>query len=57
MQLLAGKKVYVYTVDYEKKISLTLSLDKNLDNLGSSKKHLEVFKRAISRMFEMTESA
>ena len=42
---------------YEKKISLTLSLDKNLDNLGSSKKHLEVFKRAISRMFEMTESA
>ena len=42
---------------YEKKISLTLSLDKNLDKLGSSKKHLEVFKRTVSRMFEMTKSA
>ncbi len=42
---------------YEKKISLTLSMDENLDNLGSSKKHLEVFKRTVSRMFEMTKSA
>ncbi len=41
---------------YEKKISLTLSLEENLDNLGSSKKHLEVFKRTVSRMFEMTNS-
>ena len=41
---------------YEKKIRLTLSLEENLDNLSSSKKHSEVFKRTISRMFEMTKS-
>ena len=36
---------------YEKKIRLTLSLEENLDNLGSSNKHFEIFKRTISRMF------
>ena len=41
---------------YEKKIKLTLSLEENLDNLGSSKKHLTSFKRTLSRMFEMTKS-
>jgi cell division protein ZapE len=41
---------------YEKKIRLTLSIEENLNNLSSSKKHFEVFKRTISRMFEMTKS-
>ena len=40
---------------YEKKISLTLSLANNLNSLGSSKKHLEIFKRTQSRLFEMTK--
>ncbi len=41
---------------YEKKIRLTLSIEENLENLGSSNKHSEIFKRTISRMFEMTKS-
>jgi len=41
---------------YEKKIKLTLSLEASLDNLGSSKKHSAIFKRTLSRMFEMTKS-
>ena len=41
---------------YEKKIKLTLSLDESLDNLGSSGKHSDVFKRTLSRIFEMTHS-
>jgi cell division protein ZapE len=41
---------------YEKKIKLTLSLEASLDNLGSSKKHSVIFKRTLSRMFEMTKS-
>ena len=41
---------------YEKKIRLILSIEENLDNLSSSNKHSEVFKRTISRMFEMTKS-
>jgi cell division protein ZapE len=41
---------------YEKKIRLSLSLKVNLDNLGSSKKHSEVFKRTISRLFEMSRN-
>ena len=41
---------------YEKKIRLTLSIEENLNNLSSSKKHSDVFKRTISRMFEMTKS-
>ena len=40
---------------YEKDIILTISLAKELSNLGSSPKHLEVFKRTISRLFEMTK--
>ena len=42
---------------YEKKIRLTLSIEENLNNLSSSNKHSSVFKRTISRMFEMTKSA
>ena len=40
---------------YEKKINLTLSLANDLKLLGSSKKNSEVFKRTISRLFEMTK--
>mgnify|MGYP006136480365 FL=1 len=40
---------------YEKKIILTLSLVNQINNLGSSTKHLEVFKRTTSRLFEMTK--
>ena len=39
---------------YEKKIKLTLTLEENLKNLSTSIKHAEVFKRTISRLFEMT---
>jgi predicted ATPase len=39
---------------YEKKIHLILSLEQDLKNLSSSIKHLEVFKRTASRLFEMT---
>jgi cell division protein ZapE len=41
---------------YEKKIRLTLSIEENLNNLSSSNKHSKIFKRTISRMFEMTKS-
>ncbi len=41
---------------YEKKIRLTLSIEENLNNLSSSNKHSEVFRRTISRMYEMTKS-
>ena len=40
---------------YEKKITLSLSLEKNLINLGSSKKHLQTFKRTTSRLIELTK--
>ena len=40
---------------YEKKIILTLSLSNNLNCLGSSKKHANIFKRTLSRLFEMTK--
>ena len=40
---------------YEKKIFLTLSLTNNLNSLGSSKIHSEIFKRTVSRLFEMTK--
>ena len=41
---------------YEKKIRLTLSLEENFENLSSSNKHSEIFKRTVSRLFEMTKS-
>ena len=41
---------------YEKKISLTLSLNYALDKLGTSKKHSKIFKRTLSRLYEMTLS-
>ena len=40
---------------YEKEISLTLSLPVELIKLSSSKKHLAIFKRTLSRLFEMTK--
>ena len=40
----------------KKKISLTLSLETDLSNIGTSKKHSETFKRTISRLHEMTAS-
>ena len=39
---------------YEKKISLTISLNCTLDKLGTSKKHSKIFKRTLSRLYEMT---
>ena len=41
---------------YDKKITLTLSMASELKNISSSKKHLETFKRTISRLYEMTLS-
>ena len=41
---------------YEKKISLTISLNCKLDKLGTSKKHSKIFKRTLSRLYEMTMS-
>jgi cell division protein ZapE len=40
---------------YEKKIILTLSLALKINEIGSSTKHKEVFKRTISRLYEMTK--
>ena len=40
---------------YDKKITLTLSLEKNIVNLASSNKHFETFKRTLSRLHEMTK--
>ena len=41
---------------YEKKINLTLSMETDLNNIGTSKKHSETFKRTTSRVHEMTAS-
>ena len=41
---------------YEKKIRLTLSLEEHFENLSSSIKHSEIFKRTVSRLFAMTKS-
>ena len=40
---------------YEKKIILSLTLEKDLNNLGSSSKHFQIFKRTTSRLIEMTK--
>ncbi len=40
---------------YEKNIVLTLSLANDLNEIGTSNKHSEVFERTISRLFEMTK--
>ena len=40
---------------YEKKITLSLSLENDLKNIGSSKKHLQSFKRTTSRLIELTK--
>ena len=39
---------------YDKKIKLTLSMDTKLAKVTSSKKHSDVFKRTLSRLYEMT---
>ena len=41
---------------YDKKIRLTLSMESELKKISSSKKHSEVFKRTVSRLYEMTLS-
>ena len=41
---------------YEKKITLTLSMESDLNKIGTSKKHSEIFKRTTSRLHEMTAS-
>ncbi|WP_075533993.1 cell division protein ZapE [Candidatus Pelagibacter communis] len=41
---------------YEKKVGLTISMETEIMRLGTSKKHAEVFKRTISRVYEMTAS-
>ena len=41
---------------YDKKISLTLSMESELKKISSSKKHSEIFKRTVSRLYEMTLS-
>ena len=42
---------------YEKKIRLTLLIEENFKDLSSSNKHSEIFKRTVSRLFEMTKSS
>ena len=37
-------------------VYLTLSLETELKKISSSKKHSEVFKRTVSRLYEMTLS-
>ena len=41
---------------YEKKVGLTVSMESEIARLGTSRKHAEVFKRTISRLYEMTLS-
>ena len=41
---------------YDRKVNLTVSINSNISNITSSKKHLEIFKRTISRLHEMTLS-
>ena len=41
---------------YDKKISLTLSMESELGKITSSRRHSEIFKRTVSRLNEMTAS-
>jgi len=41
---------------YDNKISLTLSMESELEKISSSRKHSEIFKRTVSRLYEMTAS-
>jgi len=41
---------------YDKKITLTYHLESELKKISSSKKHSEIFKRTVSRLYEMTLS-
>jgi cell division protein ZapE len=47
--------IILIDIFYEKKISLSISIDNDLKNLSTSKKHSEVFKRTLSRLLEMTK--
>ena len=40
---------------YEKKVMLSLSVARDLKNIGSSKKHFQSFKRTTSRLIELTK--
>ena len=42
---------------YEKKIPLLISMEKELENLGTSKKLRSVFKRTLSRLVELTSKS
>ena len=39
---------------YERKVYLMISMEKSLENIGSSKKLIKSFKRTSSRLFELT---
>ena len=41
---------------YDKKISLTLSMESELGKISSSRRHSEIFKRTVSRLNEMAAS-
>ena len=41
---------------YEKRVSITISMESVLSKIGTSKKHSETFKRTLSRLHEMTAS-
>ena len=41
---------------YDKKISLTLSMESELKKISSSRRHSKIFERTISRLYEMTAS-
>ena len=41
---------------YEKKLTVTLSTEADLNKIGTSKKHSQTFKRTLSRLYEMTAS-
>jgi cell division protein ZapE len=47
--------IILIDIFYEKKITLTISIAKDLTNLSSSNKHYEAFKRTKSRLHEMTK--
>ena len=41
---------------YDKKISLTLSMESELEKISSSRRHSKIFERTVSRLYEMTAS-
>ena len=49
-----GNNKNIISIIYEKKISLMISLETNLENISSSKRHAKSFKRTLSRLYELT---